>query len=138
VLPLPDMPVVTLSGLVVVPEDASSIDDQRQPVLEIVPATRSSRTEAPHDEFHEGVHGDDMTLVEQQDGLHVVDRTNTRGDGQPEVVYSETTVRVRFFGTQPDGGMGEEWSPDLSGSSPVLFAPRRDWLFVVPEIVDWP
>jgi hypothetical protein len=59
------MPVISLSGLVVAPQDASSIYDQRQPVLQIVPATGNSRAEAPHDEFQEGVHGENMTLVEQ-------------------------------------------------------------------------
>ncbi len=79
---LPDVPVIALSKLVVVPEDASPIDHERQPVFESVPAARRSLAEPPYDQLHEGVRGDDMTLVERQGGLHVGDNTNTRNAGQ--------------------------------------------------------
>jgi hypothetical protein len=76
------MPVIALPRFVVVPQDALPIDHQRQPVFEIVPAARRSIADAPYNQFHEGVCGNDMAFVEQPGGLHVGDNTNSRNSGQ--------------------------------------------------------
>jgi hypothetical protein len=71
------VPVVALSALVVIAENASLLDDVRQAVLEQVRGGRDRHRQSPDHDFDESVGRHNDPATDQSPSLHVGENTNT-------------------------------------------------------------
>src|SRR4029077_18058507 len=66
-----NVPMVALSRLDIVPQHTDSIDNERQPVFELVARSTSGPRQPPNDDLDERAGVQHMPFVDQQLGLHV-------------------------------------------------------------------
>jgi hypothetical protein len=88
------MSVVTLARLVVVPEYADLVDDERQPIFESVCRAWHRPRQAPYYNLDEYSGIQHVPFINQQLGLHVGLNNNTK------VVLSMTTTKVELASIQ--------------------------------------
>ena len=72
----PDMPVVTFTTLVVIPQDALATNHVCQPILECMGRRRQRLRQAPNRDFRECIRSEHHTALHQQSGQHVGDHAN--------------------------------------------------------------
>ncbi|MBK7043488.1 MAG: hypothetical protein IPH50_07240 [Rhodanobacteraceae bacterium] len=78
-LDVSEVTMVSLANLVVVSNDAESIDDIRQAVLELVRGPCNCRRHLPEDQLGEGVLSVDNSSSGDEGRFHVGDNDNTAG-----------------------------------------------------------
>jgi hypothetical protein len=65
------MPMVALSGLIVVTEHTLTVRNQCQPVFQPMHRTPDGLRHLPDDDLNKGIPGNDVAFVHQHEGLHV-------------------------------------------------------------------